>query len=194
MQAGVWKRPINPKRGEIRNCEVCGGEFYRNQSELKKSPRFCSRACHNASQRKDSIIRVCPVCGKTRLLKPSQAHIQTCSWTCAGTLRLKRPLDRLHNGRVAILDQSGYVMVWEPDHPSARNGGWVLEHRLVVEQALGRYLLREEQVDHINGVKDDNRLENLQVLDGTTHAKKTQDDLRKGRQELAEYRRRYGPL
>lgn len=60
--------------------------------------------------------------------------------------------------------QQGYVLVKAPkSHPHARQDGSILEHRLVMEEHLGRHLGPEEVVHHVNGVKDDNRIENLQL-------------------------------
>jgi hypothetical protein len=55
----------------------------------------------------------------------------------------------------------GYVYVIQPNHPCTNANGAVLEHRLVMERIIGRYLRPEEIVHHINEKKDDNRPENL---------------------------------
>lgn len=57
---------------------------------------------------------------------------------------------------------SGYVMVRQADHPRASRG-WVREHVVVMERSLGRSLLLGEEVHHRNGVKSDNRPENLEL-------------------------------
>jgi hypothetical protein len=54
------------------------------------------------------------------------------------------------------IDKSGYVLVLHPDRP-----GYIREHRLVMQQHIGRELLPGEVVHHRNGVRDDNRIENL---------------------------------
>ena len=63
----------------------------------------------------------------------------------------------------------GYVFVSCPEHPRARPDGYIQEHILVLENKLGRPLEKREHTHHINGIKDDNRPENLTVLDKSKH-------------------------
>lgn len=66
-------------------------------------------------------------------------------------------------------NKEGYILVYARGHPYASKSGYVLEHRLVMEKKLGRYLLPWEKVHHINGIKDDNRSENLQLVSQLDH-------------------------
>lgn len=61
------------------------------------------------------------------------------------------------------IESRGYVELKVPGHPAAFRKVWVFEHRVVMEQHLGRYLRPYENVHHINGVRHDNRLENLEL-------------------------------
>ncbi len=58
----------------------------------------------------------------------------------------------------------GYIIIYSPNHPLCRHDKTVLEHRLVMEKHIGRLLTPKEVIHHINGVRDDNRIENLKLL------------------------------
>lgn len=64
-------------------------------------------------------------------------------------------IDR-ENGVHNSWNNKGYVCRW-------RNGKLMLEHRYIMEQHIGRELLTTENVHHVNGVKDDNNIENLEL-------------------------------
>jgi hypothetical protein len=73
-----------------------------------------------------------------------------------------RPLAPLREKRGRHMDR-GYVLIYEPEDPNARKDGYVAEHTKVMASILGRPLNRFEEVHHKNGIRDDNRPENLEL-------------------------------
>lgn len=81
---------------------------------------------------------------------------------------------RWRGGKRRIPTRNGtgyYVYVYAPDHPEAngKTRKYIAEHRLVMEAHLGRCLSPLENVHHRNGIKDDNRIENLALVTHANH-------------------------
>lgn len=62
------------------------------------------------------------------------------------------------------VDADGYILVKSPEHPHATQAGYVRQHRLVMEEELGRYLAPGEVIDHRNGDTSDNDPLNLRLF------------------------------
>jgi len=111
----------------------------------------------------------CPVC-KNRF-ETRYARQICCGRSCARTQDNARfGNGNWKGGRNKI--NSGYWKVLAKGHPAADKNGYVLEHRIVMEAKLGRYLLSQERVHHKNGNREDNRPENLELWVLTGGAKK----------------------
>jgi len=165
----------------IKKCIKCNKEFYASPSRIKNGyGKYCSQKCYSTK-----IAKKCLVCGKEFWVIPAHLKIgkgKYCSCKCYGKSKKGIKLSKEHKNKISLsyigrnnkmekspnwkggkIKRYGYIFVRVNNHPFAiRN--YVREHRLVMEKHLGRYLTPEEVVHHINGIKTDNRIENLMLF------------------------------
>ena len=82
--------------------------------------------------------------------------------------------------------KAGYRLVLMPEHPRADSGGYVFEHIVVFEKATGISVPKGCCIHHLNGIKNDNRIENLCMMSHGAHtamhhkgAKRTEETKKK---------------
>lgn len=150
-------------------CKTCGEEVTRRRSPQHKPPQFCSQKCHGAARSASKVGPApnwsfnCEQCGRWCEVyrSPSAPRPRFCSVKCIGLSQMGHCNPSYTGGR--HVGANGYVYVLAPGHPQADARGYVLEHRLVMEQTIGRLLTAREVVHHRNSIKTDNRPENLQL-------------------------------
>jgi hypothetical protein len=110
------------------------------------------------------MIIKCQIC-KKEFKRKWKTH-RFCSVDCKNIgMKNHRP----YNWKGGMYKHKGYILKLVKEHPFNRDG-YVYEHRLVVEKSLGRFLKEDEVVHHKNGIRNDNRIENLKLIDSqSTH-------------------------
>lgn len=140
------------------NCSFCKKIIFKTPYHMKLSRNhYCNMFCRNRDYEKLLIGSNNPFYGK----KHSKQLINKFKEKFKGMRRsIKTEFKRCPN----INTESKYVILHVPNHPYSTKSGKMREHRLVMEKFLGRYLKREECIHHINGIKNDNRIENLKLF------------------------------
>ena len=110
------------------------------------------------------IWAICPTCNNTRWVELASGKAR--SFLCASCSRMAYGNKNWKGGRHN--DSYGYVLVYlYPTnffYPMANSKHYVFEHRLIMARHLGRCLQSWEVIHHKNGIRDDNQLENLELI------------------------------
>jgi hypothetical protein len=149
------------------NCKRCNKEFKISKYRVVKSKTnkfYCSLNCKNMG-----IYVECANCLKKirfaeSTLNVRKSGLKCCSRKCMDEARekgiVKIGFKKIYNCKKT----NPYKRIWN-------NGKCFKEHRLIMENFLGRKLLKSEHVHHINENQKDNRIENLQIVDPIEHGR-----------------------
>jgi hypothetical protein len=146
-----WYKAPGKKEIVPRPCEECQNEFQPSDS----TKRFCSRTCAMESRRKKRKRQNCERCDKP-LSGALKSTVRFCSHACAMARPHHENWGRVLPNGSKRRTHFGYVQI-------KVDGKWMLEHRHVMQEKLGRILLRTEHVHHVDGNKANNAPENLEM-------------------------------
>jgi hypothetical protein len=187
---------MRAKKVETRPCDNCGADITRAPCEFREQA-YCDKKCywdsgHHAERTKArmqelsealSITLPCTNCSENVTRPQSQAVAKQpfCGRACREKYRLSSAEPKIGaDGYVTMFVGRGY--------PGADKQGQIRVHRKVMQEHLGRPLLREENVHHKNGNRQDNRLENLELWNTSQPAgQRVQDKVEWARHILALY-------
>lgn len=150
------------------------GRYYEGRGQMACSLR-CSNVLAGAKRRKPE--QPCEHCGK---MFKQRNRARFCSQRCSTMYAIGHGTHNVFawagtekhppNYKGGKSDDKGYVRIYAPNHYPGQKTNYIMEHRLVMEKTLGRQLTRKEFVHHRNGIKNDNRPENLELVARNPHA------------------------
>ncbi len=168
-------------------CSGCGIHHYKSKKFITRNKyNYCSNECYFKNKIYDDIESTCEICCSKYIKRVSSKKHNYCSekcrrkglWIRNPEIKIREYERQVKNRRIrkgipldtplrakkgeGTLDKHGYRILKKNDTYSRKSGS-VFEHVWVMCQHLKRPLFPKETVHHINGIKHDNRLENLEL-------------------------------
>jgi HNH endonuclease len=144
-----------------RKCKICDLEFFK-----EKFCKYCS-----------------PICAKKAI-----AHQKWIEYRKENNIDLAIPKKFKSPNGSGHREPHGYIYINKVDHPNAQKRGRIYEHTFVMSRHIGRALRENETVHHKNGIRDDNRIENLELWHkGQPAGQRVEDKIKWCKEFLTEY-------
>lgn len=178
-------------------CFTCG-ESFKKRKRQKEGFSFCSRHCYSKQKIKVLYCKTCnaPIdrrkkycsrsfcnpCYRKDYNKRHPEKVEKNRKYITDKVRIKRGLPLDHPRLIAKPGEghkwkNGYRCIYKPGYHGRKNkSGRLLEHIWVMTQHLGRNLFKGENIHHKNGIRDDNRLDNLELWNTSQPSGQRVDD------------------
>lgn len=156
----------------MKYCELCDTAF--KCSIWHPNQKYCSTKCMKVAghrRRRGLPIRLvtlcCEVCDKGFEQKRAN-NTSYCSSGCKKLAASRRMQGIPIKGPKKHIKGSGYITthgykILSRRHPNSSKRGQIMEHKLIMSNHIGRPLKLHETVHHKNGIRHDNRIENLEL-------------------------------
>ena len=184
---GCSKDTKNVKYNKI--CETCSHQY-----SASKNQKYCSIKCSRKNPNNQTRNRKYRLETYYKDVDKSREYMR--DWA-KKNLRKKKglPLDHPRMTKLAgegYVSKKGYKYIGIKSHPLANRYGRVSEHQLVMYNHLGRMLYKHENIHHKNGIRDDNRIENLELWSKSQPSgQRVEDKIKWCREFLKQYEGEY---
>lgn len=163
---------------EHKVCLYCGKTFVRKEGYPEHrwvKRRYCSKSCatRGCLSSKIDTYKTCMFCGKQMVKRENESPAafnskKFCSRSCVSSFTKNgafKPKEQHWNWKGGkYIDKLGYVNM-------RINGRQTKEHTVIIEKEIGRCMNKNEVVHHVNGIRNDNRIENLRLMTNSEHTK-----------------------
>ena len=154
-------------------CDARNYKVKEKKTKLCNSCKIEKNRCDFSSKsiERGTLHFECKECQSKRLKNKPKEWKEKQKIRCRKKSRIKLGLNPDFEGlyrypatdKTKYVDENGYVMIYRKNHPNSYSRGRISEHIYKMSEFLGRALFKKENVHHKNGIRDDNRIENLEL-------------------------------